>query len=175
MAHRRTFIRGGRSVRETLWLFVTETRSVTVGANGATFIGSLSAGALALRPFTVVRSLLHWSARSDQTGASENWGHAIGIAVVSDQSAAIGITAIPTPFTDLGSDLWLLHRIIDGRFLFVSGVGVESNAVDQMDIESKAMRKVEDGQDLAIVIENDSLQASGVTTYVAGRILVKLH
>ena len=179
MARRfRTILRGGRPVRETLWFGMTETRTVTNGANAAAIILSLNAAALALRPFTIVRSLMHYSIRSDQTAASENFGSALAGAVVSDQAVAIGITAVPTPFTDLGSDLFFLHHIMDGQFLFISGIGVDPNGVAPAGgtlIESKAMRKVENGQDLIFVLENDSLQASGVTSYVAGRVLVKLH
>ncbi len=178
MAHRaRRFIRGGRQVRETLWVGLTETRTSLAAANTAAFILSLNAAALALRPFTVTRSLLHWSVRSDQSAASENYATALGLSVVSDQASAIGITAIPTPFTDIGSDLFFLHDILDGHFLFISGVGVEGNSnspVGGVTVQSKAMRRVEEGSDIAIVIENDGL-SSGTQVYVTGRMLVKLH
>jgi len=146
-------------------------------ANSAALILSLSAAGLALRPFTVIRTRLHFSVRSDQSAASENFDAAIGCAVVSDQAAAIGITAVPTPFTDLGSDLWFVHQIIDGHFLFISGVGVEGNSnspTGGMDVDSKAMRKVNGDQDLVTVIENSGL-SSGTQVYAAGRQLIKLH
>jgi len=38
--------------------------------------------------------------RSDQFVATEGYEIAIGMAVVSDQALAIGVTAVPTPFTD---------------------------------------------------------------------------
>jgi len=177
MARRGRIIRGGRSVRDTIWFSMTETRTAAASANTATLLLTLNAAALSLRPFTIVRSLFHHSVRSDQTGASENFDAALGVAVVSDQATAIGVTAVPTPFTDLGSDLWLLHNIIDGHFLFISGVGVEANSTSPrggMTVESKAMRKVESGQDIAVVIENSSI-SSGTQNYVAGRMLVKLH
>ena len=177
MARGRRVFRQGRPVRETVWIGLTETRTVAVGANTATLILSLNAAALALRPFTITRSILHWSVRSDQTAASESWTAGLGIAVVSDQASAVGITAVPSPFTDLASDLWLLHDVIDGRFEFVSGVGFDSNGVSPeggKTQESKAMRKVEDGQDVVVVLENDSLSL-GTQTYVVGRMLVKLH
>jgi len=174
---RKRFMRGGRSVRETLWFQFPEIRVVNVSANAATLAHSLNAAALALRPFTIVRSLFHWSVRSDQTGVSENWESGLGIAVVTDQAAAIGVTAVPTPFTDLGSDEWLLHAVLDGRFEFITGVGFEANSVSPRGgalIESKAMRKVENGSDIVTVIENDSLSL-GTTNYLVGRMLIKLH
>jgi len=177
MARGRRVIRGGRSVRETLWFTIAETRTSAAAANTATLLSSLNAAALALRPFTIVRTLLHHSVRSDQTAASENFDAAVGMAVVTTQATDIGVTAVPTPFSDLGSDAWMLHNIIDGHFLFVTGAGLESNSTSPrggMTIESKAMRKVEGGQDVIVVIENSSL-SSGTQNYVAGRMLVKLH
>ena len=175
MARGRRFIRGGRSVRETMWLTLPETRTALAAANTAVLLLSLTAAELALRPFTITRTILHWSLRSDQSGASENFDAAIGVCVVSDQAQAIGVTAVPTPFTDLESDLWLAHSIQDGHFLFISGVGVQANSsVNPTLIDSRAMRKVEDGQDVAVVIENSSI-SSGTQLYAAGRMLIKLH
>ena len=96
------------------------------------------------------------------------------MAVVSDQVAAVGVTAVPTPFTDLGSDLWFLHAMLTNHFTFVFGVGVFVDNFSQMQIDSKAMRKVNDDQDVILVLENDSL-SDGSTTYSAGRMLLKLH
>jgi len=178
MARRfRTVQRGGRSVRETIWFGFNESRSTLASANTAVLVHTLNAAALSLRPFTIVRSLFHWSVRSDQTGASENYSAGFGIAVVTDQASAIGVTAVPTPFTDLGSDEWLLHDVIDGRFEFISGTGVEANSLSPRGgklIESKAMRKVENGSDIVTVVENDSI-GFGTVVYLVGRMLVKLH
>ncbi len=173
----RTITRGGRQVRETLWFSMTETRTTLASANSAALILSLNTAALALRPFTIVRTLMHWSIRSDQTGAGENYAAALGGAVLTDQAVAIGVTAVPTPFTDMGSDEWFLHSILDGRFMFISGIGVANDGTIPAGgtvIESKAMRKVENGEDLVFVLENDSL-GDGTVVYVAGRVLIKLH
>jgi hypothetical protein len=47
---------------------------------------------------------------SDQFAQSESQIGAIGLAVVTDQAVGIGVTAVPTPITDLSSDSWFLHR-----------------------------------------------------------------
>ena len=178
MARKSGFVRrDGRMRRATEWVATTEARTTLASANAAALISVGSAGLLAATPFTIIRSIMHWSARSDQTGASENWGVAIGCAVVSAPAAALGITAVPTPFTDLGSDLWYLHSILDGRFEFISGVGTDSNSVSPeggVNIDSRGARKVEDGDDIILVAENDSVSA-GTTVYTAGRLLIKLH
>ncbi len=166
-------LRGGRNVRETVWGGTTETRNGLAAANTAALSNSLNAAALALRPFTVIRTRLHWSLESDQTAASEDFQAAIGMAVVSDQASAVGITAVPTPFTDLASDLWLLYDMMFGSLIVTSAIGSFESRYTK-DIDSKAMRKVEDGQDLILVKENSSLSDGTVVT-TAGRFLLKLH
>ena len=166
--------RGGRSRRESLWLFLSPVNFVLAAASQAVITNSLNAGALALRPFTVVRSRLQWFVKSDQTGALERYQTAWGAAVVSDQANAIGVTAVPTPFTDLGSDLWFMHSVIAGSFTFVTGSGFHPVGGTMKEIDSKAMRRVNDDQDLVFVAENSSISL-GTDHMVSGRILVKLH
>ncbi len=94
--------------RTTSWLDIA-IGAQALGAGGAAIIQVMSAGFLAKRPFTVVRTHLEVLFQSDQVAATETQLGAIGLCVVSDQAAAIGITAVPTPDTDLASDLWYLN------------------------------------------------------------------
>ena len=172
---RKVFHRGGRTVRESLWLGVGESNTVIAAASTAVAINALNAAALALRPFTIVRTRGILAYVSDQTAASENYSAALSMAVVSDQALGIGVTAVPTGFTDLGSDLFWVHQMMAGRFEFISGVGVSSpNAMQVIEYDSKAMRRVDDDQDLAIVLETSSLSL-GINVFHAARILIKLH
>ena len=166
-------LRGGVKRRESLWLFIGETERTLAAASTATFINSLNAAALALRPFTVVRTRGTFHVRSDQTGALEMYQAALGYAIVSDQASAVGITALPTPFTDSGSDLWYTREVITSVFGFISGVGTQELGILKT-YDSKAMRKVELGQDLAVVIEISSISL-GANVVHEGRALVKLH
>ncbi len=166
-------LRGGRNRRETLWLgapFV----ATSIGASAsAVLAASLNASALALRPFTVVRMHFNWLCISDQSGATESFIGNFGQAVVTDQASAIGVTALPTPATDIDSDVWLLHASWIGRFDFI-GTGTANQSRASKQIDSKAMRKVEDGFDLVNVVEA-GIGGSGVVVETVGRILVKLH
>jgi len=173
--------RGPRLVRgpkrSTQWLFMDPSRNTMAAASTAVFRSSLNAAALALRPFTVVRSIITLTLGSDQQAASEDYDAAFGMCVVSDQARAIGVTAIPTPMTDLGSDLWFFHQILSGSFNFVTGIGIDAQGIvptAHQTFESKAMRKVEEGQDLAVVVETSAISL-GAIMYSAGRILIKLH
>ena len=95
--------------------------------------------------------------------------------VVSDQAEAIGITAIPTPITDIESDLWYLHQFFLGDFLFLTSAGFNSPTGVEKSIDSKAMRKVNDGQDVVLVGQSDIVSGDGTTVMVAGRLLIKEH
>ena len=56
----------------------------------------LSAIGLALRPFTLIRVRGIFTIASDQSAATETQVGALGVAVVSEQAASIGVTAVPT-------------------------------------------------------------------------------
>ncbi len=167
-------LRGGRNVRETAWLGGSYTINVIASASTATLVTSLNAAALALRPFTVVRTRGLLSLVSDQTGADEDQAIGFGIAVVSDQATAIGITAIPTPTTDNASDLWFVYESLFSKFIFISGIGVTSPTVMERVIDSKAMRKVDVGEDIVDVLESSG-GSGGVRVLQFNRTLIKLH
>ena len=158
--------------RDTIW-FASPLVTVTAAASAtAVLMSSLNAAALALRPFTVIRTRLRWRCQSDQSGATETFIGNIGFAVVSEQASTLGITALPTPATNLDSDLFYVIDQWIGRFQLI-GTDVASNTVDRP-LESKAMRKVNADEDIVQVMEA-GIGGSGVTVSSVGRFLVKLH
>ncbi len=161
--------------RETAWFSISPIAAV-VTTGGGTLMATLNAAADALRPFTIVRTHLEILFTSDQSIAAETFGAAIGFAVVSDQASAIGVTAIPTPITDLGSDLFFVHKVLWGDFLFKDATGIQGNAGQIYSVDSKAMRKINEDQDLVIVTESmGSVLGDGSVVSICGRFLVKLH
>ncbi len=164
----------GRSVvrRQSLWLGIDTFTASLSGSPSAVLGGVFSAVALALRPFTIVRTRGIMFVISDQLAATESYGVGLGLAVVSDQAVAVGITAVPTPLTDKGSDLFFVYEQLFSRFEFRTSVGFESSGGAFLQWDSKAMRKVNDDQDLALTVENE---INGVNVTVSGRMLIKLH
>jgi len=67
----------------------------------------------------------------------------------------------------------MLYEELAGRISVTTDVGV-LEVGHRKDVDSKAMRKVEEGQDVAMVIENSAV-SSGTTVYKHGRLLIKLH
>jgi len=143
-------------------------------ASTAVLSNSLNAAGLALRPFTVVRARGFAWCRSDQSVASEDFLASFGLCVVSDQAVDIGVTAVPTPEADRSSDLWFQYETLGQGFTFKDATGFVSSEGITKDWDSRAMRKVEEGQDMVMVKESASI-SGGLFLLTAGRLLVKLH
>ena len=158
-----------RSRRKSLWLFLDVVLD-SLSTASSLLSASLNAAALALRPFTIVRTYVEILLESDQAATPEAQFGAFGIAVVSDQAIAVGITAVPTPGSDLGLSLWFAHQLCFGQHNMQTD---RTNPAAQYSVDSKAMRKVEVGSDVAIVVENVSAIGFKMTT--GGRILIKTN
>ncbi len=159
--------------RATSWLDLPPVFSGISGTG--TLLLSLTVPEKAKRPFTIVRTHLRVHIQSDQSLASEIAIAAVGMCVVSDQASAIGITALPTPLTDLASDLWFVHQLIFNNFVFADATGFVESAGEQVEVDSKAMRKVNDDEDVVVVAEIDTALANGASMILAGRVLIKEH
>jgi len=170
----RTFARGRAPRREFTW-FDLPPGQIALTAAGGTILYTMTAAELARRPITVVRTHLQIFLESDQLVADEFQLIAVGAAVVSDQAVAAGVGSIPTPVTDDDSDLWFLHQYFMNTFTFITGAGFQSPGGSQMEIDSKAMRKIDDGQQMVFVAELASAVSSGSILTTAGRVLIKNH
>ena len=175
MAGRRTtHFRGHKTRRLTAWGSMAANAQVLTGAGSEALSFSLNAAALALRPFTIVRWRGIIGISSDQGTAAEDQSAAMGIAVVSDQASAVGITAVPSPITDRGSDLFFVYEDMVASMFVVSNSGVIPNLMTSRQFDSKAMRKVNEDEDVVVTKGNTAL-SDGTVLYTAGRFLIKLH
>ncbi len=169
------FLRGGVARRETFWIGGSP-GSNDINTSGTVLVTQLNAAGLALLPFTIVRTRGVLFLTSDQFANSEDQEIGFGAAVVSEQAAAIGITAVPTPITDPGSDLFYVYEVMLMRMLVSSSIGIMTGLSVGLEriIDSKSMRKVVDGQTLITVAEATS-SSEGTRLYDYTRTLVKLH
>ena len=175
MAGRRTtHFRGHKTRRLTAWFSLDANAQLLTGAGSEALSQSLNATALAARPFTVIRFRGIIGISSDQGVAGEDQSAALGVAVVSDQASAIGITAVPSPISDRGSDLFFVYEDMVASMFVASNSGVIPNLMTSRQFDSKAMRKVNEDEDVVITKGTTAL-SDGVILYTAGRLLVKLH
>ena len=126
---------------------------------------------------TIVRTRGTISVKSDQTTAPENIVGAVGFAVVSDEAFTAGVASIPTPYTDSDSELWFMHQFFTYGYEFVqidaTGVQINTDVFGNWSFDSKAMRKMESGQTLVIVVENGSA-SSGMHYFLNYSVLFKV-
>ena len=174
MAFRRPMRISRGPTRSTVWFFF-DPLEVTLGAaSTASLMFTLNAAALALRPFTVVRTRGILGMRTDNQAAQELQSLSLGFAVVSEQATAVGVTAVPTPETDRGSELFFVYESLAGFHELFTAVGFNPHGQIVTKYDSKAMRKVNEGEDIAVVAETSSISL-GAIVHVSGRMLVKLH
>jgi len=175
MAGRATRFRGrtfAKSDRQAVWLGI-DIDPVTIAAGATVLVATLNAAALALRPFTVVRTraMINWG--SDQAAASEAPLGALGLIVVSDQAAAAGSGSVPSPVGNTDAPFFVWEPLIS-TFLFGDLTGFIEPSGYNLVVDSKAMRKVGVNEDVAIQVGNTS-SAEGAIAVMIGRMLVKLH
>ncbi len=108
---------------------------------------------------------------SDQEAATEFYEAALGHIVVTDQASAAGVGSVPTPVTEDSSD-WHVYARLAGRVRIPATGGYEAGRL--MQVDSRAMRKVDLGEDLVIVVESSAVSVGAIITNYM-RILVKLH
>jgi hypothetical protein len=156
--------------RETEWITLDDVDVNLTAASTAVLVLIGNAAFIAEAPFTIVRTHLAFHAGSDQIAARERWLVSIGCMVGSVESIVAGVASLPTPQTEQGSDFWFLHHTLIGTA--PAAPVAEEGRLAQID--SKAMRRVEDGMNLAILVETGSVSA-GAQVGATGRMLIKLH
>ncbi len=156
---RRRFARQTRGRRSAgTWGRAIDLLPVTTAVRAVQASFSLTTAGIA----ETLRRVRGWvSVESDQQGTTEAYLGAMGIAVVSDTALATGITALPGPFTDLNDDIWLFWIGLGGAIIVDSAVGTRNDPQWFHQIDNKAMRRIEVGQSVVVMVEN--AQSTGIT------------
>ncbi len=160
--------------RKTLW-GSQDSQSTAVAAATSILLARFTAAQLdSLAPMTVVRERGVAQATTDQVAASELVEGAIGFAIVSETAAAAGAASIPGPVTNADWDGWYAWYGIQSQTFFLDATGFLTNAGMLIQIDSKAMRKVNDSESLVVMVENASASA-GFNISMQVRTLFMLH
>jgi len=108
---------------------------------------------------TLVRSRGRINAYTDGSSTPASFGVVgLGLIVVTASAAAVGVTAFPTPLTDLGSD-WLWWDSVSVGSSTTDVIG-ETITVDRLSVDSKAMRKI--GNNMVVLLVAELLTCEGV-------------
>ena len=106
------------------------------------------------------------------TAVGDGYTGALGICLVTNSAFAAGITSLPTPLTELSWDGWLYHTFFDIRAGL--DVALQSNITRQIEVDSKAMRKVPVDMTIAAILEVVEQGTAQIEVTFNSRILVKL-
>ena len=162
-------VRGRPSGRLTEWFGSAQITSVsTLAANSIVLDQSLTALEMAKRPFTITRTVGVLWVKSDQQAGQEEPIAAVGGMVVSSKAVSVGVTAVPTPLTNKDDDGWFLYQ-----FGVAEGGTLTGQPFYTYPFDSRAQRKVVDGEDIAITLENSNA-AHAMEYILQFRMLVKL-
>ncbi len=174
MAHRRSsrFIRP--APRTKMWIG-SGVGVTTLTASTKALISTLSAGALLLRPFTILRVHMDILYASDQDTATETPRGSYGKIVVTDTAAALGVTAIPDPSSTSGDPEagWFVHQTMSYRINSQNAGFFGVDVGHYYTIDSKAMRKVGPDDDIVAMFTQDA--SVGGLLITQGRTLIQLH
>jgi len=125
---------------------------IGVGPATKVLLGGFSLAAAGIDE-TVLRTVGQIAIQSDQNAASEFQIGAFGLIVVTDAAVAVGVTAIPGPVTDASDDGWFVYVPFGQAVNFASATGIRPYS-NPYTFDSKAKRRVQDGQQIAIMVEN---------------------
>jgi len=137
--------------RKTDWINSADQAYIAIAGN----TNVLHQSAVMLDGETIVRTRGIMSSQPSVYSADLNVIGAMGMAVVSEQAAVAGAGSIPGPWTNAAWDGWFVHEYYTWNFEFLSSVGVNTPSSVQQVIDSKAMRKVEAGDRLVVMVESE--------------------
>ena len=154
------------SQRKTEWIGFADQGMLAVTGNTNQIVGNLPF----TDPATFVRARGLFSVGVQATSADKTILGAFGAAIVTDQAFAAGAASIPGPWTENDWGGWFVHQVFSLQFEFTTDIGwniIQSTYV----IDSKAMRKIGDGETLVLMVETS---AADCQVNPAVRFLVKL-
>jgi len=146
---RRVFPQRQRSA--TNWVRVTSAGTVTIAPASKAL---LTSGALdnpgISETVRRTRGVIH--IQSDQSAAIEEQVGAMGMIIVNDLAVAAGAASIPGPFTQRDDDGWFVWQ----PFVQSAITGATPPIGFHYEFDSKAMRSVDEGFQIAMMVENAS-------------------
>ncbi len=136
----------------TNWVRVTSAGSVTIAAGNKALLtsGSLDNPGIS-ETVRRTRGIIH--IQSDQAAAIEQQVGAMGMIIVNDLAITAGAGSIPGPFTQRDDDGWFVWQPFVQSGI-VSGSAFNAGTIYEFD--SKAMRSVDEGFQIAMMVENAS-------------------
>jgi len=159
--------------RKTFWIASSDSTGVQTLAAASAVLDQVQDWSDLLGPSTIVRTRGSLWVASDIVNATEQPFGALGMAVVRTAASDAGVASVPTPITDEEDDSWFVWKPWLASST-VSGTPATfvANRFERYDFDSKAMRKISDGDTIAVVLENAEA-GDGAIYVIKFRMLIK--
>ena len=160
--------------RATTWIPSADSTDIQALAAGGVVLDQDFSGAQvdATGPFTITRTVGYIAVATDQAAATEFPFGAVGCMVVQEVARVGGVGNVPTPISEEGDDQWFVYQGFATGGIFVTGGMAPFQYVFPFD--SRAQRKVEEGQAIVWTVENASA-TDGLNYILKFRMLIKRH
>jgi len=162
----------GRSRRTEWFVGPGGTGVSTLTTSAASILGSGIITTFGEETVVRTRGLVDCSLISS-TSAGDGYFGAVGIGLVSSAAFTAGATAVPTPINEQGWDGWLFHHFFSVHEDSPDGQG-SGSAHHRFEIDSKAMRKVQEDETLYAAIEVVEIGTAVMNVFLDTRVLSKL-
>ena len=127
---------------------------------------------------TVIRIRGRFSAfLNSYTSAGDGYQGAFGIGVATSAAFNAGVASLPTPITEQAWDGWMYYTIFGVHGSLAAGsssVGVHSNTAFDIEVDTKAMRKVSDEITVFPMLEVVEIGTAVMSVFFDSRLLLKL-
>ena len=187
---RRSFRRPSGPRRATDWQFAggLPVAQVSVPSGATRVVNSLAVVGPGSPPGTLIRirGCIHIELASE-TAAPVLQMYGIGVGLFDDRAFAVANAGgLPKPNTDIDDEKWMWHHCgflgIGPDLAAADSVRLESDGTGRKEsidliIDSKAMRKWDENQTFAVLVENDPIEATAteIEATFFGRLLIKLN
>ena len=166
---------GGRTLRRrSSWEEGPGGTALTpLSASSVAFVGSAVQAAIPGITVVRIRGFLSWYLTL-ATSAGDGFQGAFGIGIATFAAVTAGITAVPTPITEASDENWLYHRFISIHGPVVSSTSLNDATVDKFEVDTKAMRKLDDGMAIYAAVEVVETGIATAELWFDSRALAKL-
>jgi len=108
------------------------------------------------------------------TSPGDGFRGAFGIGIATAAAVSAGVTAVPFPITEVGSNNWLYHRFFGIHASAAGGVLGGATEVLRIEIDSKAMRRFRGEDAVYCAIEVVEIGTATASVFFDSRMLLKL-
>jgi len=108
------------------------------------------------------------------SGAGDGFHCALGLCVINENAFAVGATAVMDPIADVDWDGWFYHQFFDVHAASTTITNTGGNAQVRIDIDSKGMRKMGEGDVVVGILESSEEGTAAAEFWFDTRLLFKL-